>query len=797
MVLDGQKAPVELVGTVSRLTFVNTENGFTVAEVESEKLDFVAVGVMPPLKLGDTAVFTGNWVEHKEYGPQFQTTLVRIMLPSTDEAIETYLAAGAIPGIGPVLAKRLVQKFGADTLRIIAEEPNRLISVKGISAKTAHKLNRSFQASQAWQELALLLTPLGVGIARVQRIYRQLGAEAIRIVKDNPYLLSVKVEGIGFETADKLAGKLGFSGQHPERVRAGVLQVLRTMLARGDTWMPERDLINRTGHLLGLSETTVREVMSRDDFYLERTRVFTGNGETGACLDVNWQLATFAAARINELLGERTHIYHSQGLRNQEQGLVSEQPAEYGRHQEQRLVAGDIDSAAAELGLELAPEQKQALLMALTGSFSILTGGPGTGKTTIVKVLVHILRTQKAKILLAAPTGRAARRLAEICRAEAKTIHRLLQLQPLADDFSQQSIWQQAEQLTGDYLIVDECSMLDITLFSHLLAAIPAGMRVLLIGDSDQLPSVGPGQVLRDLLAQERIPRTTLVRIFRQEEVNLIVRNAHRIRVGKSLFLDQSLESSFLLVLRNSETEMAQAVFKLVRDILPQKYGIDTETELQILTAVRRGAAGVTALNKTLQEIARGGPDFTAIHRFQPYAVGDKVIQTRNNYELEYLLVADGTRGLGIMNGERGIVTELNLADKTMKVLFEEERLAEIADDDFEDLELAYAITIHKSQGSEYPNVILVIPHNTPTFLTRNLLYTGVTRASQRLFLVCKDYTLKMMIRNEIALNRRTLLSALLRQPPLYKLSSDYNIAVNGRAITLNESAGFQGRQRP
>lgn len=795
--MNGQKAPIELVGTVSRLTFVNTENGFTVAEVESEKLDFVAVGIMPPLKLGDTAVFTGNWIEHKEYGLQFQTTLVKVKLPSTGEAIESYLAAGAISGIGPVLAKRLVQKFGADTLRIIAEEPERLISVKGISAKTAHKLHRGFQASQAWQELALLLTPLGIGIARVQRIYRQLGAEAIRIVKDNPYLLSAKVEGIGFDTADKLADKLGFSDQHPARVRAGVLQVLRTMLTRGDTWMPEQDLIKRTSYLLNLSEAVIRQVMSQDDFYLERTRVFSGEGEIGTCLDTNWLLATFAAARIDELLGERPGRLRSQKIPSIGSELVSERPVEYSRFQNLKTVAGDIDSAAAALSLELASEQKQALLMALTRSFSILTGGPGTGKTTIVKVLVEILRTQGAEILLAAPTGRAARRLTEISQVEAKTIHRLLQLQPLADDYNQQSIWQQTEQLSGDYLIVDECSMLDITLFSHLLAAIPAGMRVLLIGDSDQLPSVGPGQVLRDLLAQERIPRTTLVRIFRQEKVNLIVRNAHRIRTGQSLILDQSLESSFLLVLQNSETEMAQAVFKLVRDILPREYGIDIGTELQILTAVRRGAAGVTALNKTLQEIAQGGPDFTAIHRIQAYAVGDKVIQTRNNYELDYLLVADGTRGQGIMNGERGIVTELNLTAKTMKVLFEEERLAEIADDEFEDLELAYAITIHKSQGSEYANVILVIPHSTPTFLTRNLLYTGVTRASQHLFLVCRDTTLRMMIQNEIALNRRTLLAAMLQQPPLYRLKGGYDFAAGERDIALKDNSYSSSLQQP
>ena len=738
---------IEITGTITRITFANSENGFTVAEVDSKSLDFVAVGVMPPIKTGDSARFQGTWVEHKDYGLQLKVSQVELLLPATEASIEAYLAAGAISGIGPVLAKRLVRHFGKNTLRIMSNEPGRLAEVKGISTTKANEISKSFIAGRSWQELALLLTPLGIGASRIQSIHRHLGADAVQIVKDNPYYLAEAIDGIGFDTADKLAKKLGFSDEHPSRLLAGTLHILGNMLNKGDTWMPKPNLIKGIANLLDLNEEIVSSSVQKIDFYEDKIIEFLTPNQTGICLQSNWIMAEHTVKKVWSILS-RSSVLFNHWL-------------------DEDIARGEIAAASASLNLGLAPEQTEAIKMACSNSFSILTGGPGTGKTTIVKVLVTLLREQNARILLAAPTGRAARRLTEATGEAAQTIHKILKMQPIDEAFGTISFTEQ-EELEGDYLIIDESSMLDAALFYRLISAIPANMSVLLIGDSDQLPSVGAGQVLRDLLSQARIPRTTLVKIFRQEEKNLIIVNAHRIRKGQPLVLDQTLDSPFLLVLQDNEQNIANAVTRLVAEILPSHYGITSGSEVQVLAAMRRGAAGVDSLNKSLQIIKHGGPDFTAIHRINSFAVGDKVIQTRNNYELNYRSIADDSQGQGIMNGERGIVTEIDLADKTMCVLFEDERLTKIEGDSFEDIELAYAITIHKSQGSEYQNVILAIPHSSPAFLTRNLLYTGVTRASRRLFLVCSRYTLKMMIENEIALNRRTLLSGLLPEPHLF-----------------------------
>lgn len=744
------KETIEITGTITRITFVNSENGFTVAEVDSKKLDFVAVGVMPPLKVGDSARFTGNWIDHKDYGMQLKVNQIELLLPATEAAIESYLAAGAVSGIGPVLAKRLVRHFGEDTLKIMSEEPEKLAEVKGISTTKAAVLANSFKASRSWQDLALLLTPLGIGTSRIQRIHRQLGTDSVRIVKDNPYYLAAAIDGIGFDTADKLAKKLGFPDDHPARLQAGTLHILRNMLNKGDTWMLKQSLIKGIANLLDLDEESVLSAIQIPAFHSDRIIEFSTPAQEGVCLHSNWIIAESIVKKLSDMLAGSTTLF-SHWL-------------------DEEIAYTEIASAAASLCIELAPEQTEALRMACGNKFSILTGGPGTGKTTIVKVLVALLQQQDAKILLAAPTGRAARRLTESSGETAITIHRMLKMQPIDEEFGTVS-FQDQEELEGDYLIIDESSMLDVALFARLMSAVPEAMNVLLIGDSDQLPSVGAGQVLRDLLAQARIPRTTLVKIFRQEAENLIVVNAHRIRKGQPLILDQTLDSPFLLVLQENEQNIAKAVTRLVAEILPKHYNLTSESEVQVLAAMRRGVAGVTALNKELQIIKHGGPDFISIHKINAFAVGDKVIQSRNNYDLKYRMISDDSQGQGVMNGERGIVTELNLADKTMFVLFEDERLVKIESENFEDIELAYAITIHKSQGSEYQNVILAIPHSTPAFLTRNLLYTGVTRASRRLFLVCSDYTLKMMIENEIALNRRTLLSGLLPEPKLFKVN--------------------------
>ncbi len=741
-----QEETVEIRGKISHITFVNSKNGFTVAEVDAEKIDFIAVGIMPPLNIGDEAMFTGNWVDHKDYGLQLKVKEIKINLPTSEAAIKAYLASGAISGIGPVLAGRMVQKFGQDTLKIVANSPQELAQVKGISAKKAQTIAESFRAARSWQDLALLLAPLGVGNARIQKIYRELGDNAVSLIRNNPYRLVGLIEGIAFETADKLAGKLGFLADRPERVQAASFHLLKLMQRKGDIWMPRDDLIYGLSRLLSLKENAIREIWQNEKELFDHLDEFQAADKVLVCLAESWEMASFTREKILRLLAQAGSF--DPGKKD--------------------LLKREIEAVAESLALRLGDEQQMALEMAVRKSFSILTGGPGTGKTTIIKVLVQYLQEQGLKVLLAAPTGRAARRLSEASGLEAKTLHRLLSLTPYDEEAHRLSFWQQ-EELEGDFLIVDESSMLDLAVFSSLLAALPLNMGLLLIGDSDQLPSIGAGQILRDLLAQKSIPRTVLKKIYRQEEGDLIVKNAHQIRLGKSLLLEQTIESSFLLLLQENDQEIATAVEKLVTDILPRHYMLNSEDELQVLSATRRGVAGTNALNKSLQIIAQGKADFLALQRHNRFALGDKIIQTRNNYNLPYRQVDDGSQRQGVMNGERGLVTEIDFKEKTLQILFEEERLVEIKDEAFEDIELAYAITIHKSQGSEYENVILAIPNGAPDFLTRNLLYTGVTRASRRLFLVCSRANLKMMLRNERALNRRTLLGGLLNQPPLFQ----------------------------
>ncbi|HZK41879.1 MAG TPA: AAA family ATPase, partial [Clostridia bacterium] len=433
-------------------------------------------------------------------------------------------------------------------------------------------------------------------------------------------------------------------------------------------------------------------------------------------------------------------------------------PKKEGRFLDMREAAEQIDKIARAEAFKPGEEQYQALMMALTQAFSVLTGGPGTGKTSIVRLLTQILARKGEKVLLAAPTGRAARRLSEVCGMPAQTLHRLLALQVQEDRVPDAAFWLSAEPLECDTLIVDECSMIDLFLFSHLLSAVKPGTRLLLIGDADQLPSIGPGQVLRDMLLSGTTPRVRLTQIFRQEAHKLIVSNAHRILGGQSLELDQSLESDFIFIDCPDDQAMHEGVMKLCGRVLPDNYGLDPFHGTQVLSAVRRGRAGVNQLNQSLQLMVQG-EDFAGVQSMgRRYAIGDKVMQTRNNYDLVWKMVETGREGQGVMNGETGLVSDVDPKGPSVTVLFEEERLALLQGEDLEDLDLAYATTIHKAQGSEYPRVILVIPPGSPAFLTRNLLYTGVTRARERLFVLTRKSTLRMMLKNNEANERAGML---------------------------------------
>lgn len=779
----GFNQPHSFDGLIRRLVFRNQENGYSILELEGETDHWTLVGVMPHLAAGDRVSGQGILVDHPSYGPQIQVTSVIKEAPKGKQQIEIYLASGAVKGIGPATAKKLVAAFGDQTLTVMRHEPERLVSLRGISARKAQDFSRQLKEDGGFQDLLLLLLPYGIGPARIHRIHKTLGALATDIIRADPYLLAARVPGIGFLTADKIASELGMAGDHPARLRGALLFFLNEALFRdGHTVQSVPDLIADLAPRLEVEDKGLQAAIQAliEEGDLVRPADLAASWQEGQspfdpdarplspAAEGPWSTAVKDLVKDSLLhqdlpqaagpdpdlvsLADVARIEWALAQRAKE---LAQAPAADKRFFPIREAAREIDKVAREEHFVPGEEQYQALMMALTQPFSVLTGGPGTGKTTIIRLLTRILDRKGEKVLLAAPTGRAARRLAEVCGMPAQTLHRLLALQVQEDRVPDAAFWLSADPLSCDTLIVDESSMIDLFLFTHLLSAVKPGTRLLLIGDADQLPSIGPGQVLRDILLAGTMPRIRLTRIFRQEAHKLIVSNAHRILEGQNLELDQSLESDFIFIDCPDDQAMHEGVVKLCGRVLPEYYGTDGFQGAQVLSAIRRGRAGVNQLNQSLQRLAQG-ETFTGLeNQGRRYAVGDKVMQMRNNYDLAWKMVKTGREGNGVMNGEMGLVTAIGMQGPSVTVLFEEERLALVKGEDLEDLDLAYATTIHKAQGSEYPTVILVVPPGSPAFLTRNLLYTGVTRARDRLFLLTHKKTLTMMLRNNEA-NERT-----------------------------------------
>ena len=786
----GHKDQGELLsfaGVVTRLVFRNEENGYSVIEVESGQMEWTLVGIMPYLAAGDDVEGQGLLTDHPAYGPQIQVRTISRSLPHGKDRIERYLASGALKGIGPATAKKLVAAFGDETLEVLRQQPKRVAAIRGVGLKKALSFQEQLAEDQGFQELMLLLLPYGIGPSRIMKIHKKLGSRAESLIRTNPYELASLVPGIGFLTADAIAAAVGIRGDHPARLRGAVLYALNQALFRdGHTVESMSDLIRSLSEQLVVGQDKIRQavmdlisqgdLVRAGDLYgawkvpsaplaggqgkwataVRQLAQEFGAGDQGKKKEAaagqesaEDRIALASVAVVEEALARRVALLSASKLTG---------PPDW------QEAARQIQSVARQEDFQPGEEQYEALLMALTQPFSIITGGPGTGKTALVRLLTRILKEQGETILLGAPTGRAARRLSEVCKLPAQTLHRLLALQVQDDAMLDPSFWLTAEALDCQTLIVDECSMIDLFLFANLLSAVKPGTRLILIGDADQLPSIGPGQVLRDILLSQTVAHKRLTEIYRQEAHKLIVTNAHRILRGEDLDLDQSLESDFIFIDCEDEQVMQDSVLKLYRDVLPRYYGLDNPFKAQTLSAVRRGAAGVAELNRQLQLLARG-PSFQGIDRGdQRFTSGDKVMQTRNNYELEWSDLESGRKGSGVMNGEMGVVQSVSLSQSSVTVLFEEERLAVIAGEDLKDLDLAYAVTIHKSQGSEYPFEILVIPSGAPAFLTRNLLYTGVTRAKEQLFLLTRKRTLAMMLKNNEANERQGMLRHWLSQ---------------------------------
>ncbi|MFV0129814.1 ATP-dependent RecD-like DNA helicase [Streptomyces sp. HMX112] len=719
-------------GVLERITYANEENGYTVARVDTGRGAgdlLTVVGSLLGAQPGESLRMEGRWSSHAQYGRQFHVENYSTVLPATVQGIRRYLGSGLIKGIGPRIAERIVDHFGVDTLDVIEREPKRLIEVPGLGPKRTTLIGAAWEEQKAIKEVMVFLQGVGVSTSIAVRIYKKYGDASISVVRNQPYRLAADVWGIGFLTADRIAQAVGIPHDSPERVKAGLQYALSQSTDQGHCYLPEERLIADAVKLLQVDTGLVIECLA--DLAAEEEGVVREQvpGPEGRPLTAVY-LVPFHRAELS-LAAQLQRL-----LRTGEDRMPAFQD-----------VAWDKALAwlADRTGAELAPEQEQAVRLALTRKVAVLTGGPGCGKSFTVRSIVELARAKKAKVVLAAPTGRAAKRLAELTGAEASTVHRLLELKPGGD-----AAYDRERPLDADLVVVDEASMLDLLLANKLVKAVAPGAHLLLVGDVDQLPSVGAGEVLGDLLAPEGpVPSVRLTRIFRQAQQSGVVTNAHRINAGVPP-LTSGLRDFFLFVAEDTE-EAGRLTVDVAARRLPARFGLDPRRDVQVLAPMHRGPAGAGALNGLLQQaVTPARPDLPE-KRFggRVFRVGDKVTQIRNNYE-------KGANG--VFNGTVGVVTSLSVDDQRLTVLTDEDEEVPYDFDELDELAHAYAVTIHRSQGSEYPAVVIPVTTGAWMMLQRNLLYTAVTRAKRLVVLVGSRKAIGQAVRTVSAGRRFTAL---------------------------------------
>ncbi|WP_406154471.1 ATP-dependent RecD-like DNA helicase [Streptomyces sp. NBC_01023] len=721
-----------LEGVLERITYANEENGYTVARVDTGRSSdlLTVVGSLLGAQPGESLRMEGHWGSHSQYGKQFTVENYTTVLPATIQGIRRYLGSGLIKGIGPVMADRITTHFGLETLDVIEQEPERLIEVPGLGPKRTKMIGAAWEEQKAIKEVMIFLQGVGVSTSIAVRIYKKYGDASISVVRNEPYRLAADVWGIGFLTADRIAQAVGIPHDSPERVKAGLQYALSQSTDQGHCFLPEEQLISDAVKLLqvdtGLVIDCLAELAADEGVVRERVPGPEGGEEQVTAV----YLVPFHRAEVS----------------------LASQVVRLLRTEQDRMPAFrdvDWDKAllwlAGRTGAELAPEQQAAVRLALTEKVAVLTGGPGCGKSFTVRSVVELARAKQAKVVLAAPTGRAAKRLAELTGAEASTVHRLLELKPGGD-----AAYDRDRPLDADLVVVDEASMLDLLLANKLVKAVAPGAHLLLVGDVDQLPSVGAGEVLRDLLsATSPAPNVRLTRIFRQAQQSGVVTNAHRINSGVHP-ITQGLPDFFLFV--EDETEEAG---RLTVDVaarrIPQKFGLNPRRDIQVLAPMHRGPAGAGTLNGLLQQAITPARPGLPEKRFggRVFRVGDKVTQIRNNYD-------KGANG--VFNGTVGVVTSLDPEDQKLTVLTDEDEEVEYEFDELDELAHAYAVTIHRSQGSEYPAVVIPVTTGAWMMLQRNLLYTAVTRAKKLVVLVGSRKAIGQAVRTVSAGRRFTAL---------------------------------------
>ena len=724
-------------GYVEHIVYRNEDNGYTVFHLNNDDGELTCVGNFHYIEEGELLKITGEYTTHKMYGLQFSVDSFEACEPEDLISIERYLGSGAIKGIGPALAGKIVRKFKEDTFRIIEEEPERLAEIKGISERKAREIAAQAEEKKDMRQAMIYLQKYGISTTLAARIYQHYGRNVYHVIEENPYQLADHVSGVGFKTADEIASKVGIHTDSDYRIRSGIFYTLMQSVNEGHIYLKQEALLYRAGELLGVEIRHIEKYLM--DLAMEKRIVMKQSEDGIRIYSSHYYYMEMNVARMLHDLNISCEVSED--------------------HLKRRIHAIEENT-----GLYLDEIQKKAVMEAAHHGIMILTGGPGTGKTTTINAMIHFFESEGMDIFLAAPTGRAAKRMTEATGYEAQTIHRLLEVTGNPEDENIGGFQRNAENpLEADVIIIDEMSMVDLPLMYALLGAIVPGTRLILVGDRNQLPSVGPGSVLKDIIDSECFPVVMLTKIFRQAGESDIVVNAHKINRGEEVILDNK-SMDFFFLKRQDTNMIISNVITLLQKKLP-KYVDAKPYDIQVLTPMRKGLLGVERLNRILQEYLNpAGPDKQEKeYNDRLFREGDKVMQIKNNYQLEweiatrYGMTID--KGLGVFNGDMGIITKINTYEETITVEYDEKKQVKYPYNLLDELELAYAITIHKSQGSEYPAVVIPLLQGPRQLYHRNLLYTAVTRARKCVTLVGSDVVFQEMIRNTNEQNRNTSLA--------------------------------------
>ncbi|HII4448198.1 TPA: SF1B family DNA helicase RecD2 [Clostridium perfringens] len=731
-----------LNGIVESIVFKSSDTGYTVIKFRENNIIHTAVGVLPHVKEGQNLKITGSWVNHSQFGKQFKVEECEEVLPTSKDGIEKYLSSGIIQGIGPVTAKKIVNKFGEDTLNILDNNIERLKEIEGIGKKKLETIIESYREQRELKNITIFLQTHGLSVNQCLKIYKKYGASSVDTVKNNPYILCDEISGIGFKTSDKIARSLGIEIDSPFRIQSGIRYVINEFCANGHTFMPKDELIKEASNVLTVSGDIIEENIKN------------------AALDRKIKLE-----RVNDKEGVFTipNYYCELGITNRILTLAISNFQD---------ISVDVDHLILQFekknNITFAESQKDAIISAFQNGIEIITGGPGTGKTTIIKCIIEIFETCGLKVLLGAPTGRAAKRMSESTGKEATTIHRMLDMGVFEKEESVFVTNAEEHSLEADVVIIDEASMIDITLMNALLKSIKVGTRLIIVGDVDQLPSVGAGNVLNDFIESGFTKVVRLKEIFRQGKESMIVVNAHKINKGEMPKLNEK-GTDFFFIRNDIQEGILNTIIDLINTRLPKfNSNWDKLKSIQVLVPMKKGVLGVTNLNERIQNVLNPKAPYKKEKEFRSmvFREGDKVMQIKNNYSLKWTRIAGKGEheGLGVFNGDMGFIESIDLEGKKLSIIFDDERRVIYDFMYLDELDLAYAITIHKSQGSEFPVVIIPAYMGAPLLMNRNLLYTGITRAKEMVVVVGIPKALKYMVDNTRSMERYSSLNWRIKE---------------------------------